>query len=72
MCPVTSKTLWLQENSVRHTGSCEKRLSAPNEMLYYNAVKNWGAGPEREQADVLQVALEDHGELNNNNKNKWG
>jgi hypothetical protein len=37
-------------------------------MLYYNAAKNWGAGPEREQADVLQVALEDHGELNNNNK----
>jgi hypothetical protein len=36
-------------------------------MLYYNAVKNWGAGPEHEQADVLQVALEDHGELNNNN-----
>jgi hypothetical protein len=39
MCPVTSKTFWLQENSGRHTGSCEKRLSAPNEMLYYNAAK---------------------------------
>jgi hypothetical protein len=39
-------------------------------MLYYNAVKKWGAGPEHEQADVLQVALEDHGELNNNNNNK--
>jgi hypothetical protein len=66
MCPVTSKHFGYRKKfRAAYTGSCEKRISAPNEILYYNAAKNWGAGPEREQADVLQVALEDHGELNN-------
>jgi hypothetical protein len=61
--------LYTNLHSGRHTGSCEKRLSFPNEMLYYNAAKNYGAGPEREQADVLQVTLENNN--TNNDMSRW-